>query len=126
MRSLYRWSGRILGVFLAVLVAADILTDRFGYRGLLDFRRTNWVEQLLPFLVVIGALGLTYAWHREQTGANIALVSGLLYLGLCAYTLMPYSIWTLGAAVALAGFLLRLAHSAARAADLAEPRHENL
>ncbi len=126
MSSLYRWSGRVLGILLALLVAVDILTDRFGYRGLLDFRRTNWIEQLLPLLVVTGALGLTYAWHREQTGANIALVSSVLYLGLCAYTLMPYSIWTLGAAIALAGALLRLAHGAPRAQDLVEPRHENL
>lgn len=117
MRSFYRWSGRILGILLALLVAIDILTDRFGYRGLLDFRRTNWAEQLLPFLVVTGALGLLYAWHREPAGANIALVSGLLYLVLCAYTLTPYSIWTLGAAIALAGFLLRLAHGAPRAPD---------
>lgn len=104
-----RWTGRGIGALLALLVAIDILTDRFGYRGLLDFRQSGWLEHVLPLLVVTGALGLTYSWHREHTGANIALGCGLVYLGICAIHLMPYMTWTPGAALLVPAALLLLA-----------------
>jgi hypothetical protein len=104
-----RWTGRATGSLLALLVAIDILTDRFGYRGLLDFRQSGWLEHVLPLLVVTGALGLTYSWHREQTGANIALACGLVYLGICAIHLMPYVTWAPGAALLAPASLLLLA-----------------
>lgn len=104
-----RWTGRAIGSLLALVVAIDILTDRFGYRGLLDFRQSGWLEHVLPLLVVTGALGLTYSWHREHTGANIALACGLIYVGICAIHLMPYVTWIPGAALIVPASLLLMA-----------------
>jgi hypothetical protein len=104
-----RWTGRATGSLLALVVAIDVLTDRFGYRGLLDFRQSGWLEHVLPLLVVTGALGLTYSWHREHTGANIALACGLIYTGICAIHLMPYVTWLPGAALIVPASLLLMA-----------------
>jgi hypothetical protein len=101
-----RWSGRLLGALAAMVVAIDILTDRFGYAGLLDFRRTHLGEQALPVLVVTGALGLTYAWHREEAGARIAAWCGAVYGAICAFFMSPLAVWAVGGGVAMPALLL--------------------
>ena len=101
-----RWSGRVLGALAALVVAIDILTDRFGYAGLLDFRRTHLGEEALPLLAVTGVLGLTYAWHREEAGARIAAWCGAVYGAICALFMSPIAVWAVGGGVAVPALLL--------------------
>lgn len=104
-----RWAGRATGAFLVLTVLIDLLTDRFGYQGVLDFPRTKRLEEWLPLLAVGGALGLIYAWHRERFGAGITMACAFAYLAICALVAAPAAHWVPGAALLLPALLLRRA-----------------
>lgn len=104
-----RWTGRLMAAAVAFLLAIDILTSGPHTFEMLAFRRFFWVRDLLSLLFAGGVLGLVYAWHREQTGARIAVTCGALFLATCAALTRPTGDWSAGLLPLVPGAFLLLA-----------------
>ena len=106
-----RWAARILGTPLAILIFLDFLSDASGTHGPGPWNifKLSWTEQILLDVVLLASFGLLVAWRRETVGGWIATTCGVVFLTACLLVPGMRTVWGLGIALAIPGFLYLLA-----------------